>query len=345
MSINDSSLHLLVPGLLGPMPALAEKDPLPSLPGLETLLARSERSEFPGRDLESTMMALYGWKGSPEVDLPLGALSRAGEGATPDQRYWLMVEPVLLRPDQDRLLLFDTRDFEFSVDEARQLGELFKTHFQDQEWKLEIDDAHRWYLSPSEEPGLSTRNLGDAFGRNMDMFLPTGSDSIFWRSLINEVQMLFYECPVNQKREAEGRLPVSGVWFSGGGYLPAEVPRVFNRIVADHPLARGLAIRSGAETSLLTRDWSLPGETAGGVLAVYSHLKRPVWRADPYDWLDALASFESWLQGLLASLRKRQLDDLYLYPCNNSVYRLTPSGIRKFWKRPRPFAGRLDQHA
>src|SRR3546814_1835718 len=37
-----------------------------------------------------------------------------------------------------------------------------------------------------------------------------------WRRLVNEVQMLWYEHPVNQERYKQGLVPINSVWLFGG---------------------------------------------------------------------------------------------------------------------------------
>src|SRR5690606_4093503 len=43
-----------------------------------------------------------------------------------------------------------------------------------------------------------------------------------WRRLVNELQMLWFDHPVNQAREARGLRPVNSVWLYGGG-RPAQL--------------------------------------------------------------------------------------------------------------------------
>jgi hypothetical protein len=43
------------------------------------------------------------------------------------------------------------------------------------------------------------------------------------RRLLNEVQMLLFNHPLNESREARGEPPVNGLWLSGCG--PAQAPR------------------------------------------------------------------------------------------------------------------------
>jgi len=342
--LKGSSLDLLVPGLLGSLPVSAS-DRFPKLPSLERAFARGNRHEVPGSDLEATLMSLFDYQPDPGCDYPHGALSRIGDGLDRDDRCWFLAEPVLLRPDKDRLLLFDSRELSFSIDEARVLAQLCTEHFRDEGLKLEVAAAHRWYLSLNHTPYLKTSNLGDVFGRNMDLFLPSGPDARRWRSLTNEIQMLWHDSQVNRMREEEGKLPINGIWLSGGGVLTTDVSRPYDRIYAHHPLAAGLA----ATTGIPCKD--LPGkpdemfEEADRVLAIYPDLVRPVWRANIQDWMETAAQLDGWVKDLLICLRKKSLDEVRIYPCNGRFIQLTPRGLRRFWKRQLPLVEQLDQPA
>src|SRR5262249_34362100 len=95
-------LELVVPGLLGggadaPRPAL------------ELLRAR-------GRATQAERLALEDWLKDgfnleKEQGLPAGALSALALGVDPGDRFWLRADPVHLRADRDRLLLFPSPAF------------------------------------------------------------------------------------------------------------------------------------------------------------------------------------------------------------------------------------------
>ncbi len=337
-------MHLLVPGLFGPMPGM---DPWPqeaAEPELGRWLARSRVGTCPGYDAASTLCSLFGLPLTAERDLPLAAFSRLGDGAAPDRRFWLQADPVCLRPDQSRLLLFDTQDFDFSMAEAERLADLLRAHFQDAGWCLETPVPHRWYLSPGQPPRLLTQGLEQVFGRNMDPFLPQGEDALAWHAILNEIQMLFFQADVNQAREAAGRMPVGGVWFSGGGSLPARMPVPgFSWVAADQPLALGLARHAGiAQLDVPDDPNDLPLGQGGG-LVLYHRLQRPVWRADPYDWHEELQRFDDWLAGIIGAMGDRRLSRLLIYPGNGRRFQLDRAALRRFWRRRRPYDRWLDQ--
>ena len=104
MSGPLAAIHLLAPGLFGPVPGLELSSAIPSVPRLETLLARADSLNWPGGDLETTIFSFSALERDPQGDYPAAALRRAGDGTGLDQDYWLQANPVHLRADRDRVV-------------------------------------------------------------------------------------------------------------------------------------------------------------------------------------------------------------------------------------------------
>ena len=342
MNPPPNRLHLVIPGLFGPLGRLEEAGIEPRTPILETLLARADRSGARGDDYLSTLFGLFGYDAPQGTDWPSAALCRLAEGGGPDAGYWLHADPVFLKPDMDRLLLFDGRSLEIASEEAKGLGELILGHFADQGWRLEQAAPDRWYLRLPEAPALETHPLHRVTGRNLFPFLPEGADRSRWRGLLNEIQMLLYHADVNQARRAAGRPEINGLWLWGGGRLPAAANSGRQRVYTDHPLAAGLARHAGVELQ------ALPGhldqaEITGDCLMYRDDLLQPLLVADAATWSRNLERLESLLETLGDALRRNRIEALLLYPCNGHSYRITRSGLRRFWRRRKPIAALFDE--
>jgi len=334
MQNSKPSIDLLVPGLLGPIPALREIDITPTAALLEKCLSRATLSDLPALDFPSTLLQLFSVSFESQTSLPTAPWCRLSDGGMADDAYWIQASPVHLRPDGDGLLLFDAGVLEITLDEANQLADSFRQHFSDMPWQLEVHSAQRWYLRLEQEPDLATSSLVDVAGRNINSFLPTGADSSAWRSILNEVQMLFYMAKVNMLREGRGQLTVNGLWLHGGGYLHSIQNLSFDSVYANEPLVRGMAQSAGLEPKSFPADSSeLP--VAGKSLVVADLLERPVLDADPVGWVEALELFDAWLQPLVAEVKSKRLEYLNIYPCNGTVYRIDTRALRRFW-RPGP---------
>jgi len=327
-----SHLHLVVPGLFGPMPGFKELGLKPTALALETLLARAEVSEANGCSFESTLFDLFGVQTEADADLSSAAISRLAEGGERDDAFWLHADPVFLKATADRLLLFDAEMLDIRPDDADALVALFNQHFSQDGWHLEAPHSNRWYLRLPTPSVLKTSPLADVVGRNIDQYLPSGEEAKQWRSVLNEVQMLFHSAAANMQREVDHLLPINGIWLSGGGCLPKAVKKDFAAVMADDVLSQGFSQLAGIDCHPLALDGLKQRHAEGSFLVTYSSLLRPVLAADPQGWVDVLSEFECWANVLQRMLQKKEIKRLSLYPCDGRVFQIERRGLRRFWK-------------
>jgi hypothetical protein len=240
----------------------------------------------------------------------------------------------------DRLLLADARALDIDPGEAEKLARLIERHFVDEGWHLEIAAPHRWYLRLPPPTGLSTSPLHEVVGRNVLPFLPRGVDASRWRGLLNEVQMLLHHADVNQRRRAAGRPEINGLWLWGGGRLPKLSHGIVQRVFSDHPLAAGLARLAGVRVDPLPQNGErLDGN--GENVVFEEELLYPVVDVDAQSWCEGLVRLMPLLETLVDAVRRRGMDELVLYPCNGHCYRVTRSGLRRFWRRSKAVTEQL----
>ncbi len=172
---------------------------------------------------------------------PAAALTCLAEGRATDPT-WFLAEPVMLIPDRDRLLLRRLGGDRLSATEVQALIGAAHEHFPAAELRLERTKSGHWYAqfgSAEARMGLALEVAGetpiditpDIFGLSMDGVRQ-----------LNELQMLWYEHPVNRVRREAGRLEANALWVWGGGALSPVVPSVDARVLAAQaPELRGLA--------------------------------------------------------------------------------------------------------
>lgn len=333
----DQTIHLLVPGLFGPQPMAKDVAPEQRWPCIEKHLHWASRDKVSGADYESTLLGLFDL-----AELATAPLRRLADGADADARYWLQLNPIFLRPDQDRLLVFSSADLNFSLEESKELATAFSLHFSDEGWDLEVANAHRWYLSLPEKLNFSVAEFSQVLGRNMDPFLPTGDDSAKWHGILNEIQMLFFNHPLNEGRESRGLAPINGLWLSGGGELPREKESPYNWLIGDDALACGLAKYNNLRRVVLDGMNDFPFEHASGIL-VYDYIQESVHHADPYRWIEAVSGFDQWLESLLQTLPSAAWK-VNLYPCDGRRLTLQQKSGWKFWQRPKGLLTQLARN-
>lgn len=155
--------------------------------------------------------------------LPAAALVRLGQGGVPGPEEYL-AEPVMLRPDRDRLGLARLGEDALDEEEERALVQVAHTHFPADELRIEIvEDV--WYV---RLPGLQARQ-GVPVDQAEEMLLSPLPEQfgveVAGMRVLNELQMLWYSHPVNEARRAQGRAEANALWVWGGGRLPETVPQ------------------------------------------------------------------------------------------------------------------------
>ncbi|MGA7801585.1 MAG: hypothetical protein WCC36_12325, partial [Gammaproteobacteria bacterium] len=331
------TLTVVVPGLLGPLQGMGLPGfPRPAAPATERLLARAHRDDGLAEGFEATLCELFGLQG-PEAALPLAAITRLADTGERDRGWWLRVDPVHLRADQSRLVLFDSRALDIEPDEADALLTQLRALYEaDDGWRLEAPVPGRWYVRTEQAVGVQTTPVTRVIGHHIDPYLPAGKDGTHWHRVLNEVQMLFHDQPVNAARDSQGRPTINSVWFWGGGRLPQLPAASWRRVWSDDPLAMGLATLAGVERSdrpAGARDWLARAEP-GAHLVVLDQLHSKVLYDDLDGWVQAVEALErTWLAPLAEALARGRLTCLEILPCNGRRYRAGRLSAWRLWHR------------
>jgi len=182
-------------------------------------------------------------------DWPVAPYSLLADGGAPGGYFWMRADPVHLSVGLDSLAL-DGATLGLSRADAQALVAALNRHFGG---TVVFQAVHpeRWHLRLGETPQLETIPPSKARGPSINDKLPNGPDATRFRSLLNEMQMLLHDHPVNAEREARGAPAVNSVWLWGGGGLEIPRARPFSIVVADNPVARGLALAAGIPDRLL----------------------------------------------------------------------------------------------
>jgi hypothetical protein len=341
-TVADPGRHLalMVPGLCGPDTGTPATEFLPGRAlALDRLLSRSRGCTVPAFGLDSSLCMCFGLD-ITQPSLPLAALTYLADTGRAPPGYILRADPVHLRADQSCLRLFDSRTFPVSREEADALAAAVGQFYSHLDWQLKAVHPQRWYLILPAAPAITTRPVMQVAGRDIDTSLPQGRDAAGWHAIMNEVQMLLHNHPVNSAREQRGEPLINSLWFWGGGELPTIAATAVARVATDHPLATGLAQQAGIARVDVPADAAALLEFAapGLSLLVTDELERPALYGEMDRWQQRLLQLEqNWFVPLLASLRQGALASLVIYPCNGRRFHITRRQLRCFWKRDRPF--------
>ena len=339
-------LTLLSPELIWPEPE--DRDTFETLdcPALSALLARSQSSRRAPQSLEATLSDLFG-QGESAPYAALRLLGEAGPVMDVDGKYWLNADPVHLRFHQDHLVLADSGRLGLAPDEARTLVNALNDHFSGIA-RFHLGTAERWYLQLDDASLLenfAAPPLSSVAGRSVDHLLAENSQARELRKLLVESQMLMHADPVNQQREAQGRMAINSLWMWGAGTLPPRIESPlespFDGTWSTNPLARGLARAAGAPAHPVPVDAATFFEHAAPDthhLIVLEDLLGPVQYENGEAYRKALAALEkSWFAPLRNALKSGKIRRLRI-EASTAYATLTWQSQRvdqwKIWRQP-----------
>jgi hypothetical protein len=308
------------------------------MPAAALLLSRARPRRFSPVGLEAWLCQAF--EVERQHDWPVAALTLPLDGGEADDSYCLRADPVHLLAHRDRLTLLDPGILKPRAEDAAELVPLLNRHFSADGLSFQAPHPARWYVRAPGAPRLATRELSLAAGRDVAGAMPTGEDSLRWRRILTEIQMLFHEHAVNQRREERGELPINSLWLWGGGRRPVVPGQHFTHVAGENLLAHALAGRTGAE---MLPGAKLPADRSARVLAV---AEIPAARyGDDLPWRQGLAALErSHFAPLLAGLREGAVSEAAVVALHSRAclrFELGRADLIKFWRGKRP----LHAHA
>lgn len=152
------------------------------------------------------------------------AWQQAGNKASSQDKlaYWLYAAPVHLLLQRDSFSLSAPAPLPLENNEIDALTAAFNQHFGSDMIANKVQffwHESAWFLRLESNPNIQTSAPQASINKDINAYLPTGEGAMQWAKFQNEVQMLLFEHPVNQAREAK-RLPViNSIWCYGGGQM------------------------------------------------------------------------------------------------------------------------------
>jgi len=223
----------------------------------------------------------------------------AGTEADPAQPLWL-AQLVHVAPAREGAALVPGTELEITPDESVALFESAAEFLEGTGFSAWQFDTQHWRIEPPAgyEPLTPSPTLVSITSVN-DWWTQDIAGRP-WRRLVNELQMLWFDHPVNRAREARGLRPVNSLWLYGGAapsaltpdaQMPKEPVRIFRDLLGP----------------ALVQDW-------GSWLQALEHLEQQEFsqfNAMPKLVLtgsDRIAELNAARQGLLTKLFKGKQD-------------------------------------
>lgn len=321
------------------VPALLATQPMPRLPALELLAVRARATRSEPLTLERWLARAFGVGEEP---LAAGALTLLADGGKPADGYWMRADPVHLEVGPDRLALVPVAACGIERPEADALIAALNGHFGG-EYTLLALHPERWCLRAARDLALEAPSpAGLASGAAA---LPRGVEARRAHALMNEIQMLLHEHPVNLQREQRGAPVINSVWLWGAGRLPQGLRGPWQSVLADDSVVVGLARLAGAKHRVLPPEaaqWLDRVPQEGRHLCVLDAVQAARAMHDDDSVLRSLDALEQrWFAPLLAALREGRIGMLSVHiPDAGESWETTRIDLRRFWRRPRPLAAR-----
>jgi len=248
--------------------------------------------------------------------LAVAAITREYIAHDAGAHIWLSADPAWVQPEMNGVRLLACGQLQLTMDEALAFADALRPAFDDAGMELEITTPDRWHLRlPSNTPLPNFAAPEQALGEDLSQHLPQGAEGKRWRLLLNDIQVLLHQHPLNVARRARGLAPVNSVWLWGGGSLPVPLISELSGVISDDLLLTALATRAGIKV-LPRTEQNVAGAANG-------------WLIDLQDL--PFSEIESTWLPVIEALTRRQ--PLRLHFANGERWQCKPWHRWRLWRR------------
>lgn len=291
--MSTTRLDVLAPALLDALVATrASADEV--IRRGRVVLARADLTIADEPGYEQALLVRCGLAVPSGAGLPLAGLTAAYDfdlALAPADS--LRADPICLRADPSRVILFDADTVGITGDEADSLiGELNLAFGAHGVTFSRGRAPARWYVRLSQAQDVRLPSPTALKGRAVEDSLGMLRRSGELNRLLTEVQMVLHGAAVNEARAARGQPPLNSVWFWGAGSPPRRESAPPELIIGDDDLGAACARHLGIA---FERDVAaLPDVLAGGAHAAilvlapttgtalpdfFANILQPAWTA------------------------------------------------------------------
>ena len=219
---------------------------------LRRLLAQADRL---ADDPRSRLACLADAFHAEAATLPVAALIREHLAGDAGEAVWLNADPAWVQPDMTGVRLLACGSMPLEMDEAQAFAQALQPAFAELGLSLEISAPDHWQLRLAPDVALPDFATPEqALGEDLYPHLPQGAAGRLWRMLLNEVQVLLHQHPLNAARQSRGLPPVNSVWLWGAGRLPESLHGEPAGVLGSDALLLALASRAGLPSQTRTPD-------------------------------------------------------------------------------------------
>ncbi len=326
-------LDLILPGLTGPFGAQQTDDihahlKQPEFHALNRLVSRATCTQIDAVDFYSTLQQLI----CPQCELGICELSARFSNIDTVTGFLYRADPVHFRAESDHAVLIGTEMLDVQSSESGLLIDAFNEHFMQDKISLLADDLGHWYLRCEKPLDLQFNALDYSLGRDIKHFMPTGNDELWWRRIVNEAQMLFFQHDVNQHREMNAQLTINGLWLWDKKFDSISSSNDYSCLYSQHVLANCMASQSKLDVKSID-EISQAASIQGDAVMVIDDLYSSVCYGDVDAWFDALTEFSDGPVKIFSDLLKSgDIHSMNIYTCDSQVFNISKYQSYKFWQ-------------
>lgn len=237
-----------------------------------------------------------------------------------DYKGYVLAEPTHLRVDRDRLLIAETELLQLSEDESRQIIALINQHFAGELMVYYVQD-NLWLMGINLDlADLTSYPIVDIIGENVDEYLPLGKSRLHLHRIMNEIQMLFFDMPLNQLRNEDGLLVVNSLWL-------------WDKKLSALPFSLSNVVSNNAQFGELLTNLALQIRHTNTLIIDKAYY--PAQYRDSFAWVSALHEIENNLLAVVYNqLKSGVLGEINIWlPGLNSTiqYKIRRRDLWKFW--------------
>lgn len=237
-----SLMHLIIPyaashNFSDPAPLAGLR--LPNLQALLALLQRQQVLQDPDRTPlhlphERLQAQALGWPHEAD-SLPWAAWHQSQQGtARAAPQAWMT--PCHWQIGMDQVVMADPSHLHLSDTESQQLLQAMQPFLQEDGLHVTWHSALRWHAQGKMLADVPTASLDRVIGQNVKHWMPEHPALRPWQRLQSEMQMLLYNHPVNDAREARRQHTVNAFWLHGAGRLPEGCPATAQAVTVSEAL-------------------------------------------------------------------------------------------------------------
>jgi len=325
-------LRIAVPGLADSVAWLAAQGEGVRLPATEWLVARGRAQPSEVTGWRAWLLAGAGLGDHVLERFPAGPCASVTGHGQPAAGTWARAEPAHLLTALDHLQLAAPVPLPLEAAESVELLATMNDHLAGTGFKLRATEDGGWLCACPAGLDCATVEPALAVGHNLREWLPTGRDASRVRSLVNELQMLLHEHPVNERRAARGLPAVNSVWLWGVGDAGTSAAAAEGVLVTDDAWLAGLWRLHGGRVRSRGEFAEVLAEESADVRVGFGPMIAGAAAAD------VLRSIEEQVLAPARTALAATRASCVLLHAGRLSFDVTPGARWAFWRRPRPLA-------